>query len=1007
MWHAKTSEEVIRELETDVSTGLTESEVLRRRERYGWNELRKGKSKSLLAMILEQFEDLMVIILLVAAGCSTVIAFFDHEEGLLGYVEPIVILLILFANAAVGVWQESNAEAAIEALKDMQPQYAKALRDGVWKTLLSRELVPGDIVDISVGEQIPADIRILELKTPTLRVTQASLTGETVDISKHNSPILKDDAIIQDKLNIAFSTSNVTSGYGIGAVIATGMETEIGKVQSQVEDAQANEETTPLQQKLEEFGELLAKVILFICLLVWLMNFKNFFDEAHGGAIRGAIYYFKIAIALAVAAVPEGLPAVITTCLALGTRRMAKRNAIVRKLPSVETLGCTSVICSDKTGTLTTNEMTVTHMFVPGATSGQFRDYEVTGHSFNPAGKVEGLTSEALTSLRHFMLSSVLCNDSRVDYNGKWKVTGMPTEAALRILVEKMGQYDKNFERRNPEENPQQYGNLIQAQYNKIVTLEFTRERKSMSVLCRGKTDATNTLFVKGAPESIIERCSRIQLSTGTKQTFTNDLKEQVNEKARELSSKALRCLALAYTDSCGPLADYDGPKHARHSLLQDYSNFEKLESDLIFLGLVGMEDPPRPEVAAAIATCKKAGIRVFMITGDNQLTAEAIARRIHILDADDKNHSFTGREYDRMPTNESQRLLASKDCFVFSRTEPSHKRKLVEQLKSIGEIVAMTGDGVNDAPALSEAQIGVAMGIAGTEVAKAASAMILADDNFSTIVAAVEEGRGIYNNTKAFIRYLISSNIGEVASIFLTAMLGVPETFTSVQLLWVNLVTDGPPATALSFNPPDPDIMQKPPRKSDEPLITPWVFFRYFVIGTYVGIATVGIFVYWYTQFEGEDGHPLVTYEQLSNWSECPSWKDFTLPDYAGLPLSKHPCLYFTEGKTVAATLSLSVLVTIEMLNALNALSEDCSLLEMPPWVNPWLLLAIVGSMGMHMVILYVPFLNQVFGIAPIYFKEWVLVLVFSFPVVIIDEVLKAYGRSRDRRKLKVEKSH
>jgi len=284
---------------------------------------------------------------------------------------------------------------------------------------------------------------------------------------------------------------------------------------------------------------------------------------------------------------------------------------------------------------------------------------------------------------------------------------------------------------------------------------------------------------------------------------------------------------------------------------------------------------------------------------------------------------------------------------------------------------------------------------------------MILADDNFSTIVAAVEEGRGIYNNTKAFIRYLISSNIGEVASIFLTAMLGVPETFTSVQLLWVNLVTDGPPATALSFNPPDPDIMQKPPRKSGEPLITPWVFFRYFVIGTYVGIATVGIFIYWYTQFEGDDNHPLVTYEQLSNWSECPSWKDFTLPDYAGLPLSKSPCLYFTEGKTVAATLSLSVLVTIEMLNALNALSEDCSLLEMPPWVNPWLILAIIGSMGMHMVILYVPFLNQVFGIAPIYLKEWILVLIFSFPVVIIDEILKAYGRSRDRRKLKVEKSH
>jgi Ca2+-transporting ATPase len=409
-----------------------------------------------------------------------------------------------------------------------------------------------------------------------------------------------------------------------------------------------------------------------------------------------------------------------------------------------------------------------------------------------------------------------------------------------------------------------------------------------------------------------------------------------------------------------------------------------------------------RDEVKSAIEDCKTAGIRVIMITGDSKETAVAIAKELLIIEQDGPNTSFTGTEFEALSAQQKREALGGLGGKVFSRVEPRHKRELVKILIELDQVVAMTGDGVNDAPALKQAHIGIAMGITGTEVAKEASDMVLADDNFATIVKAVEEGRSIYSNMKAFIRYLISSNIGEVASIFLTAMLGVPEGFTSVQLLWVNLVTDGPPATALGFNPPDKDIMKKPPRRSDDQLISGWVFFRYMVIGTYVGIATVGVFIYWYLYAETGDGHSLVTWAQLSNWSECPNWQDFHANSFLGMDFTKNPCEYFTKGKVKASTMSLSVLVVIEMLNALNALSEDNSLLVIPPWVNLWLLVAIVASIGSHMFILYVPFMNQIFGITPLNLVEWKLVLAFSFPVILIDEVLKFFGRIMNERELK-----
>merc|ERR1719401_2872052 len=424
----------------------------------------------------------------------------------------------------------------------------------------------------------------------------------------------------------------------------------------------------------------------------------------------------------------------------------------------------------------------------------------------------------------------------------------------------------------------------------------------------------------------------------------------------------------------------------------------------MTFIGVTGILDPPRPEVKPAIKACRVAGISVIMITGDNKVTAEAIAQDIGILapSSDHHENSFTGQEFDNMSEDEKvntlKHIMAEREIegAVFSRTEPKHKQAIVKILKGLGEISAMTGDGVNDAPALKQADIGIAMGITGTEVAKEASDMVLADDNFATIVSAVEEGRSIYNNTQAFIRYLISSNIGEVASIFFTAALGFPEGLLSVQLLWVNLVTDGPPATALGFNPPDKLIMKKLPRSSDDVLITNWVFFRYMVVGIYVGFACVAVFAYWYMYYEWSgDGHTLITFYQLSNWSKCSEWTDFQVANFDGRDFSDNPCRYFTDGKVSASTLSLSVLVLIEMLNALNAISEDLSLFTMPPWCNPYLIIAILFSMFSHFFILYVDFFADMFKVKPLDYKEWLLVLAFSFPVIIIDEILKTIGRS------------
>ena len=765
----------------------------------------------------------------------------------------------------MGVSQESSAEKAIAALQEYSANEAKVVRNSHPHRVRAEELVPGDIVTVAVGDRVPADCRLLSIHSNTFRADQAILTGESESVSKDIEVVKDAHAVKQDQINMVFSGTTIVSGHATAMVVLTGSSTAIGDIHENITSQIS--EPTPLKQKLNDFGDVLAKVITVICVLVWLINIRHFNDPSHGGWAKGAIYYLKvchataprparparltarqIAVSLGVAAIPEGLAVVITTCLALGTRKMAAKHAVVRNLASVETLGSCSVICSDKTGTLTTNQMSVNGvMFIvePGT---EFDEIEVEGTTFAPQGHLRrrgkilrnlGTTSSIVKQISEV---SALCNEARISYDpktGVHSVIGEPTEGALRALVEKIGtpspSYDSETVAIPMSERLHRASQYYGDRAEKLATFEFSRDRKSMSVLVR-EGDRVR-LLVKGAPESILERSSSVLIGiSGRKVPLDARLRELLSCKVIECADQGLRVIALASKDTSASTG-----RSAKTT-----TDYTRLEQDLTLIGLVSMSDPPRPEVAQSIRQCRQAGIRVVVITGDNKNTAETICRQIGIFSRteDLDGLSYTGRDFDAL--SEAKQLEVAKTASLFSRTEPGHKSKLVDLLQSSGEVVAMTGDGVNDAPALKKADIGVAMGT-GTDVAKLAADMILADDNFSTIRVAVEEGRSIFNNTQQFIRYLISSNIGEVVSIFLTAAVGMPEALIPVQLLWVNLVTDGLPATALSFNPSDHDVMKRPPRKRDEPLVGSWLFFRYMVIGTYVGIATVFGYAWWF----------------------------------------------------------------------------------------------------------------------------------------------------------------
>ncbi|KAF9036582.1 calcium-transporting ATPase [Panaeolus papilionaceus] len=972
-----TPQQILDYYAVDAKQGLSADQAAKHAEIYGRNELPEDPPTPLWELILEQFKDQLVLILLASAVVSFVLALLEDSEGSSwggAFVEPLVILLILVANAAVGVIQESNAEKAIDALKEYSPDEAKAIRSGQVAKIHASELVPGDIITVAVGDKIPADCRLLSVSSSSFRVDQAILTGESTSVHKSVDVVPDVKAVKQDMTNILFSGTTVVNGNAKAIVVFTGQKTAIGDIHKSI-SSQISEKT-PLKRKLDDFGDMLAKVISVICILVWLVNIRHFWDPSHHGALKGAIYYFKIAVALAVAAIPEGLAAVITACLALGTKKMAQKNAIVRNLPSVETLGCTNVICSDKTGTLTTNQMSVSRFIIVNP-SGSPTEYTVEGTTFSPYGSIYNSNGKEASAelqsdpIQRLAEISSLCNDSKIVYNPDKDIysnVGEPTEAALRVLAEKIGCRDAEISKSLKDLAPIARANAVNEYFERtkqrLLTFEFSRDRKMMSVLI--KLNGTGALFVKGAPESVLDRCNSV-LVDGKTIPLTPTLRNALLGQTLAYGSNGLRTLALAFRN----VQDID----STHYLSESSKDYVRFEQDLTFVSVVGMLDPPRPEVKGAVANCRAAGIRVICITGDNKSTAETICRQIGIFgeDEDLTGKSYTGREFDAL--SDAEKVKAVMRANLFSRTEPGHKSQLVDLLQAQGLVVAMTGDGVNDAPALKKADIGVAMG-SGTDVAKLAADMVLADSNFATIEKAVEEGRLIYNNTKQFIRYLISSNIGEVVSIFLTVLLGMPEALIPVQLLWVNLVTDSLPATALGFNPPDHSIMRVPPRDSREPLVGKWLFVRYMVVGTYVGCATVFGYAWWFLFYTGG---PQITFHQLTHFHQCAA----KFPEIG--------CSMFTnEMSHHATTMSLSILVTVEMFNAMNSLSENESLLRLPLWKNMYLVAAITLSMALHFMILYVPFFTALFAITPLNWTEWKAVLYISAPVLVIDEVLK-----------------
>ncbi|VUC36135.1 unnamed protein product [Clonostachys rosea] len=984
---ARPIKDVLHEFRVDPDAGLTDSQVSESRKKHGSNSIPEEPPTPIWELILEQFKDQLVIILLGSAAVSFVLALLEDEGGWSAFVDPAVILTILILNAVVGVSQESSAEKAIAALQEYSANEANVIRNGGHiSRVKADELVPGDVVTVAVGNRIPADCRVIAIESNSFSVDQAILTGESESVGKDHSAVVKDSkAVKQDQVNMLFSGTTVVTGRAKAIVVLTGPNTAIGDIHESI-TAQISE-PTPLKQKLNDFGDKLAKVITVICILVWLINIPNFNDPSHGSWAKGAIYYLKIAVSLGVAAIPEGLAVVITTCLALGTRKMAAKNAVVRSLPSVETLGSCSVICSDKTGTLTTNQMSVNKVVYLNETGSDLVELDVEGTTFAPKGAiksngkvVEGIT-ESSETIRQLAEVASVCNDARLAYDsrtGAFSNVGEATEGALRVLVEKLGPCAPSST--HPDDCVHYANSTYEKRLPRISTYEFSRDRKSMSVLV--KDGKQQKLLVKGAPESIIDRCSHVLLGAhGKKAAINKKLSETLLREVVEYGNRGLRVIALASVDDAS-----NNPLTKKAKTTEQYL---QLEQNMTLIGLVGMLDPPREEVPRSIRQCKEAGIRVIVITGDNRNTAESICRQIGVFSQheDLKGKSYTGREFDSL--SPSQQLEAAKTASLFSRVEPGHKSKLVDLLQSTGEVVAMTGDGVNDAPALKKADIGVAMG-SGTDVSKLAADMVLTDSNFATIEVAIEEGRSIYNNTQQFIRYLISSNIGEVVSIFLTAALGMPEALIPVQLLWVNLVTDGLPATALSFNPPDHDIMKRQPRKRDEVLIGGWLFIRYLVIGTYVGLATVAGYAWWFMY--NPEG-PQISFQHLSRFHHCSA------------EFSEIGCEMFSNDMAKAAsTVSLSILVVIEMFNAMNALSSSESLLSLPLWKNMMLVYAIALSMALHFALLYTPVLQTLFQILPLNVTEWKAVVYISAPVILLDEVLKFIERQFFMQKIVVD---
>lgn len=931
-FHTQTLEEIINYFQTDINRGLTSAEAEKRLKIYGANEIQENRIRTNLEIFLDQFKDLMLLMLIGVAIISGILDLIDLstansvEQDIIPFKDTIAILSIVIINGILGYIQESRAEKSLAALKKMSAPQVQCIRDGQRQIIKAEKIVPGDIIFLEAGSQVCADGRIIE--AVNLQVRESALTGEANSIVKsaHVSG-LREDTPLGDRLNMVFAGTEVIQGRGKVLVTNTGMTTELGKIAAMLQEVEVEE--TPLQRRMNQLGKVLVTGALTLVAIVITIGLIE------TGDLSKLETLVETSLSMAVAVVPEGLPAVITVTLAIGTQRMIKRNALIRRLPAVETLGSVNTICSDKTGTLTQNKMVVQEV----ATVTNV--YQITGKGYEPLGdflndKFEPIAPQNIPELRILLVGAVLCNDAILKKEtNEWSILGDPTEGALLALAGKAGLQQQT----------------LNTLYQRVGEIPFSSERKCMSVICQSSSpnflgDIPSTpyvMFTKGSVESVLEKCQFYQ-----KDQEIFRLKAEINQNILKtndsMAKKGLRVLGFAYKP-----------------LIQIPQLENTVEQELIWLGLVGMVDPPRPEAKESVKKCQAAGIRVIMITGDHQLTAQTIAQQLGIAQPGDK--SLTGQQLSKLTQTELE--VQVEKVSIYARVSPEQKLGIVKALKKRGRFVAMTGDGVNDAPALKQADIGIAMGITGTDVSKEASDMILLDDNFATIVAAVEEGRVVYSNIRRFIKYILGSNLGEVITIGTAPLLGLPDVpLTPLQILWMNLVTDGLPALALAVEPAEPNIMQRPPFNTNESIFARGLGYYIVRVGTIFAFITISLML-WAFGVRGTSGNPN-------------SWK----------------------------TMVFTTLCLAQMGHALAVRSDTRLTLQLNLFSNPYLLLAVTTTTVLQLMLIYVAPLRQFFGNYLLSFQQLLICLGFStliFVWVELEKLLIAWlSRSRqNRRKL------
>ena len=879
-------------LNVNVSGGLSEEEAVKRKEQYGPNRLEGEKEKGLLSMMIDQLKDFLVVILIIAAVVS--IALGEALDGA-------IILAIVILNTILGIYQENKASNALKALKEMASPHAKVLRGGKHIEVSSNDIVPGDIVILEAGDYVPADVRLVD--SINLKVDEAALTGESVPVEKDAEVVLPDDADLGDRINSAFMGTVVTYGRGHGLVTDTGMQTQMGNIAGML--AGGGEDTTPLQKKLDSLGKLLGIICLVVCGLIFVL-----------GLLSGMPPFeiFMTAVALAVAAIPEGLTVVVTVVLAMGMQRMVKVHAIIKRLSAVETLGSTTVICSDKTGTLTQNKMTIEQLFYDNAL------YTVTGTGYSPEGEVlDEKEKPASERLHRLIEGGLLCNDAIYDPDAE-KIIGDPTEGAMVVLAHKVGMEREEWNKK----------------YARIQEIPFDSSRKLMSTF--HTIDDSTVMYTKGAPDELLNRCTQYETAEGIQALDDKKRREFLNVNT-QFAQSALRVIGVAFKNVDKVNADFSE------------------EEELTFVGLMGMIDPPREEARGAVDTCKKAGIQVKMITGDHHITASAIGEKLGILS---ETGAIEGKEINGMTDEQLQECV--KTTNVFARVSPEHKVRLIDAVRANGDIAAMTGDGVNDAPSLKHADIGIAMGITGTDVSKEAADMILTDDNFASIVKAVSEGRTIYANIRKVVGFLLSCNIGEILVIFLAMLFKMPVPLAATQLLAINLITDAFPAFALGMEKAEKGVMDKRPRDPSEPIVNK-------SMGIAVGIQSIALAI-----------------GALSS---------FLFGYHAQAPLATMFNGNLNElAVSEAMTCCFLTLVLGELLRAYSARSEFVPLFRMKVFSNGYLNKCVLASFAFMLLAIYVPFLNPVFSTVPLKYDEVVFAIIFSVLPIMGGELAKLIRR-------------